>query len=142
MKTLALISGVAIIIVGIAGISITNSYKALSTTEVTVMRDLTDFKQSKPQMSDVLPLFDLRKGKWNGAKFRLTDITAVSHNHVYETNIDPESMWLGNEFDRDKKVDKFYADVQKFIEDSQENPGMTVNSSIYIPIANELNHIG
>lgn len=141
MKTTALISGIVIMVVGIAGLLITNSTHDLPTTEVVVLRDLTDFKQSNPQMSDILPLFDLKNSKWNGARFILTDITAVSHNHVYETSIEPESMWLGNEFDREKQVNKFFADVQKTIEVEQGNPGMTANSSIYIPIANELNHL-
>ena len=110
-------------------------------TEVTVMRDITDSLVSQPKTSDFISLFNLENSKWDGASFRFVDITDVTYNHTYEKKIQPENEWMGNEFDRGKKVKEFYSEITQFLNNAKTDMKGKDNSSIYIPIAIELNRL-
>jgi hypothetical protein len=56
-------------------------------------------------------------------------------------NINAENHWLGNEFDREKKVKDFYAQITQILTNLEKETNGKDNSSIYIPIANELNRL-
>jgi len=110
-------------------------------TEVVVIRDITDSEITQPKPNDIIPSFDLDNYQWNGAKFRFIDITNVSYNYTFEANIKTENNWMGNEFDRKKKVKSFYDEVSRiFTEKNKEAIGKD-NSEIYAPLARELNRL-
>ena len=112
-----------------------------TSTDITVMRDITDTQISQPKLADISTLLNLNNSKWDGAYFKFVDITDVSYNHNYEIKIDPENQWLGNELDRDKKVKQFYAEINKILLNADSEKVGKVNSSIYKPIATELNRL-
>jgi len=112
-----------------------------TSTDITVMRDITDAQISQPKLTDVSTPLDLDNSKWDGAYFKFVDITDVSYNHIYEAKIDPENQWLGNELDRDKKVKQFLSDINQILANADTEKVGKVNSSIYKPIAFELNRL-
>ncbi len=139
MKTAIYLGSTLLII--LAGIIIMRKSpdQHFTSTDITVMRDITDTQISQPKLSDVSTLLDLDNSKWDGANFKFVDITDVSYNHIYETKILPENQWLGNELDRDEKVKKFYTEISQILTNADTEKVGKVNSSIYKPIASELN---
>jgi hypothetical protein len=113
----------------------------LSETEVVVIRDITDIQLSQPKSEDITKLIDLDNSKWNGANFRYVDITDVSYNRTYQASIKSENQWMGNEFDRQKKVKGFSADISEILNEVEKVTIGKDNSSIYIPVARELNKL-
>ena len=76
-----------------------------------------------------------------GVYFCLLYITNVSYNPSYETNIEPENQWLSNQFQRNEKINNFYANINKIINDSSNETIGKDNSAVYFPIAEELNRL-
>jgi hypothetical protein len=140
MKTvIAVISIIFIIIV--TTIIIASTSVNTTVTEVTVMRDITDIQIAQPKLADISSLLNLDNSKWNGADVRFVDITDVSYNHTSETSINAENQWMGNEFDREKKVKNFYAQITQILANAEKETNGKNNSSVYIPIANELSRL-
>ncbi|HTA28772.1 MAG TPA: hypothetical protein VK809_13345, partial [Bacteroidia bacterium] len=108
---------------------------------VSSFRDVTSFQKAQPDSATITPLFGLSKNKWSGATYRSQDFTDVSFNPVKEVSIPPVNEWTGNSFDRDREVKAFYADVINSISDSAKEPIGKEHSSIYEPLANELNFL-
>lgn len=112
-----------------------------TTTEVLVLRDITETHLAQPIAQDIQGLFVLESDKWNGAIFRFADITDVSYNRTHETHLDVENQWLGNEFERKEKVKKFYSAITQILTDAEkENTGKS-HSAIYLPVASILNEL-
>ena len=140
MKIIITIISIILIIV-VRTIIITCNTENNNLNEVVVIRDITDKLLSQPKSDDIVRLFDLSNSQWNGARFRFVDITDVSYNHTSEVSINAENQWMGNEFDRARKVKNFYAELSRILNDiSKETIGKN-NSSIYFPIAKELNKL-
>ena len=118
-----------------------NLNNSAQTVEVVVIRDVTDSMIAIPKSDEIISQFGLDKEMWNGGKFRLVDLTDVSYNRTHEASIESENELLSNKFQRNDKVKKFYSQISKIISDaSQENIGKD-NSSVYFPIAKELNKL-
>ena len=111
------------------------------TNDISTMGDITQFHLVQPQAKDIIPLFGLDKDQWNGGDFHFVDINDVSFNHVYEVKIEKENKWLSNEFERTKKVKNFTSSITKILSDAAKAKVGRSNSSIYIPIAHELNRL-
>ena len=113
------------------------TYHAPVTTEVTLLRDITDPVMSAPSSNEIFSLFDFsNKEKWNGAVFRFLDITDVSLNSVSQISIPPENKWLSNEPERDRQIRKFEDSLNSIVSNT-ENVGK-MHSSVYIPLSREL----
>lgn len=110
-------------------------------TEIVVIRDITDIQLSQPKSEDITGLLDLDNSQWNGAKFRFVDITDVSYNRTYEASIKTEDQWMGNEFERQKKVKSFNAEISQILTNIEKEEIGKDNSSIYAPVARELNRL-
>lgn len=111
------------------------------TKEVAVLRDITDKHFAQPNTEEISRLYDFEKGKWNSAKFRLSNISDVSYNPANEASIEAENEWLGNEFVREKKIKKFNGEVNIILGDSANEKNGKPNSSVYLPIIRELNRL-
>jgi hypothetical protein len=109
------------------------------TLEISAMEDVTDFQLAQPQANEIIPLYGLSSNKWNGAEFRFQNISNVSYNPVTEASLLPANEWLSNEYDRDNDIKSFTGQVQKIITDSMPAKIGRWHSSVYLPIANELN---
>ena len=112
-----------------------------SIKEISLAGDKTEKFIAKPQSEEIRPLFGLDKDEWNGVIFRYTDVSDVSLNHVYEARIEPENQLLSNELFRKQKVNDFNSKVDSIINNSDKEKTGKEYSSVYIPIANELNHL-
>lgn len=112
-----------------------------ATTEVVVLRDITQEHLAKPNADDILPLFDLNKQKWNGAIFRFADISDVSYSPARQAKIETAGRWLSNEFERDEEIKGFYGEVDKIITDTQNETIGRNNSSVYLSITREINRL-
>lgn len=113
----------------------------ITTTEITVMRDITDVLVSQPTLTDISSLLNPENSIWDGSNFRFIDISDVSYNHTSETRIPAENPLLGNELDRIKKVKQFKEEVSDILENAGFETMNKNNSSIYRPIASELNRL-
>lgn len=110
-------------------------------TAVSAIVDITDSLTVKPNTKEIKSLFNLNEKKWEGVDFRLLYITNVSYNPNYEANIEPENQWLSNQFQRNEKIKNFYADIDKIINDTSNESIGKDNSTVYFPIAEELNRL-
>jgi len=137
MKTYISIAIIAVIIVLIVSCSSQHNLE----TEVVLVRDITDRFLSQPKSNEITSLFGLDNDQWEGVKFRFVDITDVSYNQISEASIKPENQWLSNEFDRRKKIKNFYAEVSQILNSSEKQAVGKENSSVYFPIAKELNRL-
>jgi len=139
MKTL-IITLVIITLTGITTIILSlKSEKQPVSTDLTIMRDITDTIISEPKVADVVSFFNMKQ--WDGASFRFVDITDVTYNHTYEKKILPENEWMGNEFERAKKVKQFFSEISQVLHTAKTKSKGKDKSSVYIPIAHELNRL-
>ncbi len=140
MKTTIAVISIIFIIIATTIIIASTTVNSIE-IEVTVMRDITDTQISQPNLADIVSLVNLDNSQWNGANVRFVDITDVSYNHTYQTSIIAENHWLGNEFDRENKIKNFHAKITQILVSAEEETNGKNNSSVYIPIANELNRL-
>ncbi len=132
---LTIIAAMALIISCASGIK-------SSTTEVILLRDVTDKHLAEPDVKELLALFDFSgDNKWNGAVFHFADLSDVSYNLISEAKINTAGMWLSNEFERDKQIKNFTNDVSKILAEAENESVGKRNSSIYLPIAHQLNYL-
>ncbi len=110
-------------------------------TEISVLRDITDAQLSNPKAGEIIPLYDFETIKWNGGIFRFTNISNVSFNPSKEAKIGTANEWLSNEYDREKEVKNFDSDVSKILNDAGSDSIGKKHSSIYMPVAMELNRL-
>ena len=111
----------------------------LSTTEVSVFRDVTSQHLAQPDSGALLKFYDFSDNEWNGGIFRFTNITDVSANPVIEVRIDPANKWLSSLPQRNQNIQTFERQVQQIITNAQQDTVGRWHSSIYLPIARELN---
>ena len=112
------------------------------TTEAGLLMDITSEQTVKPDSQSILSMFDLSGDKkWNGALFHYSEISDVSYNRISEAKINTADMWLSNELERDKEIKKFNNAVIVILDKSQQHTEGKNNSSIYLPIAHELNEL-
>jgi hypothetical protein len=120
------------------GFGIYYSMPKQSSTEISVMWDVTDIFLAQPQANGIIPLYGLSSNKWNGAYLRFQNISSVSYNPVTEVSLLSANEWLSNEYERDNDITSFTGQVQQTIADSLKDKVGRRHSSIYLPIANEL----
>jgi hypothetical protein len=111
-----------------------------TTTEIDVLYDVTDAQLSQPDVEEILSLYDLQN-KWDGAVFRFAKLTDVSYNQLAEAILEAKNEWLSNELERDKEIKNFKNEVAKIIANSETGTIGKSSSSIYLPIARELNEL-
>jgi hypothetical protein len=130
-----------ILIIGSVVLAVAYTTPKQSTTEVSVLRDLTSPELAQPQADTILPLFNLSNDAWNGAQFRFADISNVSYTPVKEATINTANQWLSNELERNKEVSQFNGNVENILIGAQNEKVGRWHSSIYAPIAMELNRM-
>lgn len=141
MRTTITIFGILLVLALAVVLVVKNLQKNQTSTDVTVMRDITDLQSSQLQAADILSLYHLDNFKWDGGHFRFVEITDVSYNKVYEVNLNAENQWMGNEFDREKTVKEFSSSILKTLNSVQTvTPGKNM-SSVYLPVVTELNRL-
>ena len=112
-----------------------------TTTEVIVLRDVTDTHVAKPVREDITPLFKLDDNKWNGAVFRFTDLSDVNLNRSSEAKIKEENQWFSNEYEREESVRHFYAEIDSILSGAEKESIGKKHTAVYIPLAEELNRL-
>ncbi len=112
-----------------------------TTTEIVVLRDVTEKSIAKPNADEILSLFDLQNNQWNGSNFSFGNITDVSYNPINEAKINIQNQWLSNELEREKEIKNFKNRATKIIENSNKDTIGKRNSSIYLPLVRKLNQL-
>ncbi len=130
-----------ILIIGAVVFAVVYTTPKQSTTEVSVLRDITSPHLAQPHAGTILPLFNLSNDTWNGAQFRFADITDVGYNPVKEVSMNTAAQWLSNELERNKEVSQFTTDVKSILTIAENEKIGRWHSSIYAPIAMELNRL-
>ena len=110
-------------------------------TDISVLRDVTEKHLSQPESAEILPLFGLDQNKWNGGDFRFGNISDVSYTPAREVKIGSANQWLSNEYDRANEIKGFYSDITKTLTDAQNDSVGKWHSSVYMPVAMELNRL-
>ena len=111
------------------------------TIDISEIVDFTDPLIAKPNPDEAISLFNLNNNKWSGGNFRLLYITNVSYNPMFEARIEAENEWLSNKFQRAEKVKKFNSEINKIVSGLSKEVVGKDNSSVYFPIAKELNRL-
>jgi hypothetical protein len=109
-------------------------------TEVSVLRDITDRHLVQPDADGILSLFSLQS-RWNGGVLHFSDLTDVSFNQAKEVRLEARNEWLSNEIDRDKEIKGFKSSIAEIITSNGKKSTGKDNSSVYFPIAKELNRL-
>ena len=78
---------------------------------------------------------------WNGGILTFSNVSDVSYNKIETARIDPANKWLSNEFDRDKAIQAFKDSISQIAASANQISLGKKQSSIYVPIANELNRL-
>ncbi len=129
----------------IAGISLIVSCTGLNTssesTEVVIIRDITDTMAVTPNAEEITRLYGFDGDLWRGGNFRLVNLTDVSINKIFQTKIESENQWLSNKFKRKERLEGFYQDIEKILSEAASEKIGKEHSSIYLPIAKELNKL-
>ncbi|HLG35753.1 MAG TPA: hypothetical protein VI757_12800 [Bacteroidia bacterium] len=128
-----------IILLSASAVFLVRSYKTPPVAEVVVLRDITDSLLAQPQADNILSLYDFDKSKWNGTGFRFVDLSDVSFNHASEAKIETANQWLSNEPEREKEIKNFKSKVAEIL--SQKKAVGKSHSSVYLPLARELNRL-
>ncbi len=139
MKTiLYILATVAVLVTIVACIRAPEPF----TTEIVLLKDITGIQPAKPEDLSIFSLFDFSGDmKWNGAVFHFSDISDVSYNSFSEAKIKTTGMWLSNELEREKEIKNFRTEVSKILEEGGKSIKGKSNSSIYLPLAYELNKL-
>lgn len=113
-----------------------------TTTEVSVLYDVTEKQSARPDAGEILPLFALDADKWNAAEFRFKYVTDVSYNPQARFALTPGGNRLRSSgFTRDKEVKLFKDSVEHFIDSLRQEKIGRPHSSVYLAIAEELNRL-
>src|ERR1043166_2421149 len=116
MKTILIIA----LCLGTGMVVFSRTYHAPATTEVVMLKDITDKNFVQPTPHDILGLFQFSdEVMWNGASFRFSNLSDVSYNQTTEVNLEPVNKWFGNEISRDNEVKQFQSSVTQILVDSQ-----------------------
>ena len=111
------------------------------TIEISVLRDVTDSELAKPDINDLYTLYGLEHDKWNGGKFRFSNLSDVSLNYTSEIELLPEQALFSNEIERGAKLDKFRTEIESTLSKAGEDSIGRTHSAVYEPIANELEQL-
>ena len=115
------------------------TYQSPITTEMSVLRDITDMHLAQPGTNEVSKLFDLSgENMWNGVLFRFSNVSDVSYNQTSETKIEAVNKWLSNEIERSKQIKQFQNELSQIITDGAGDRTGKDYSSVYLPLAREL----
>lgn len=128
------------LIIATAILVISCSMQEAKVTEVTILYDITDSQTAEINADEILTLFSLEE-KWNGAIFRFARLTDVSYNQRATVKLEAKNEWLSNELERNKDITDFKKRVSNIIENRKANPMGKNNSSLYLPMAIELNRL-
>lgn len=114
-----------------------------TTTEISVIWDVTEKHEPHPTAEEILPCFGLDANANNGAIFRFTYASDVSLNRETVFSLTPAgSNALTNQFDRKREVDKFSGQVTAFLNSLVIDTAIgRQHSSVYMPIAESVNKL-
>lgn len=152
MKTrktiLSIVRGFALALVGLTIVALLIAYifgyweKPRTTTEVSVIWDVTQRHEPRPQAADILPLFDIDNTDRNGSIFRFTYASDVSLNReTVFTLAKAGDDVLTNQFDRKREAEQFTGRVTSFLDSLAKDTVGREQSSLYIPIAEAANRL-
>jgi len=114
-------------------------YKPPTTSDLVVLRDVTERQLATPDAAEILALCDLSGNKkWNGARLTFSDVTDVSYNEARRVSIEGANQWLSNEPERDKEIRDFTNQLNGVITALAGDTIGRPHSSIYLPIARQL----
>lgn len=130
---------ITILLISIAVLITACQTTKTTTTESVVLMDITDKSLVSPKADEIVKLYDFDKSKWNGGVFRFSDISQVSINPTQEASINAGNQWLSNEFQRKDEIKLFENSIADIITKAEQGTTSQNKSSVYLPIANELN---
>ncbi|TAL59487.1 MAG: hypothetical protein EPN85_09265 [Bacteroidetes bacterium] len=135
-------TAVILLLISIAVFITSCMVKKQTTTEVATFTDLTGIHIAEPSIKDIMHLYDFDAHKWNGGVFRSSTITNVSFNQTDQVNIQAENEWSSSfPLQRAEKINQFQKSIEDIITKNKQIPVGKNNSSIYFPIAEELNRL-
>jgi len=112
-----------------------------TTTELVIARDVTDSIIEQPKPEEIFSLFGLTENPFNGAIFKFQNLSDVSYNQRSQVKIEPQNKWLSNEMERQGEIKKFKIAIDSKMAQNSNDSVEKGNSSIYLPIARELNEL-
>jgi hypothetical protein len=108
---------------------------------LSIARDVTDSIIEQPKTEEIFSLFGLTENPLNGAIFKFQNLSDVSYNQRSQLKIEPQNKWLSNEMERQGEIKKFKIAIESKLEQSPSDTIEKENTSIYLPIARELNQL-
>ena len=138
MKTTLII---LITLLSIAVILTACTNKSHTTTHIVGLWDITDKSIPRPDAKEITKFYGFEKDKWNGGSFRFSAITQVSLNPSEYQDVRGANQLLSNEFKREEEIKLFEKGVADIIDRAEQAKTGQNNSSIYLPIASELNQL-
>jgi hypothetical protein len=112
-------------------------HKPKETIAISVLEDITDAHKATPDVSKIILMYGLKDDEWRGAIFRYSNLTDVSLNATQEKILPEEFEFLSNEFQRAKELNEFTAQITEAV--SHKDTSGRSNSSVYLPLAREIN---
>lgn len=137
MKTILITLSIIICLAGLAW----NQLPKQETTEISVLRDVTDEELAKPNLNDINALYGFDKEKWSGGKFRFSNLSDLGLNYINEIELPSQQALLSNEIEREAELKKFRGGIETIISKASEDSIGRTHSAVYGPMVNELEHL-
>jgi hypothetical protein len=117
--------------------------KPATTTEISVLWDITDTTIGKPKSEEIVRLYELEgSNMWNGVELRFSTLSNVNFNQTKVLSIPARNKWLSNELVRQKEINTFNSQVVYLIDSPQAETDGKQHSSIFWPLFTELKRLG
>lgn len=142
MKTSTTIILIAFLAIIAAVLFYSCTGKSPHAVEASLIIDKTeDTFLAQPDTSAIKHLLPADNEPWQGYRFRLLAISDVDYNPVQQVEILPAFEYTSNTYDRKDQTQKFFTEIDSAFEKANSTPSGKTRSSIYIPLARELNHL-
>ena len=96
---------------------------------------------SNPDTESIEKFLPLSNDIWQGYHFRMLTLNDVAFSHVYEAQLEPACQYLSNIYNRQDEEKNFFATIDSGFQVAMSVPAGRPHSSIYIPLANELQRL-
>lgn len=139
MKPTTFFVMIAIGLIGIIALGACANMDNRTSTEYSLIRDLTDSTIVLPNEDEIITDLDIKTNIWNGINFNFFNVSDVSYTpHWRIVLVKGGKRIASSEFSRKREINTFKARLSALLDSAQSDiPGRT-HSSIYIPIVEEL----
>jgi hypothetical protein len=142
MKPSTFFSIMAIAIIGIITLSACSNTDTRTSTDYTILRDLTDSTLAMPDKAELITDLEISTNIWNGINFNFFNVSDVSYTPHWRISLVKGGKRIASsEFSRKREVEGFKARLSALLDSAAHDTAGREHSSIYLPMVEELTRL-